>query len=400
MGQSSASKSLNVQEFKPSQNLKTFAIGSVAIGVIAFAIALLQAPERAWASYLTSLVFVSGLSLGGFFFVAINHIAKAGWSASIRRLSEGFTAFLPIMLIASLVLLAGVKQLYPWANPEVVEGNYLIKAKTAYLNVGFMTIRLFVFGALMVFFARKIVGNSLAQDKSGDVQLTHDNVKWSVIWTPLFALSFSLFTVDLLMSLLPTWYSTIFGIYVFAGSFQAAIALLLLVMIYMKNQGFITGYYGDDHMHDVAKYLKGFSIFWAYIAFSQFMLIWYANIPEETEFFLMRAHGGWMALSIGILIFKFVVPFLALLPRGLKRNEGHVAAVATLVIITQYLDIYWLVYPNFNDHQLTFGFYEIGILLGFIGIFTLTLIRFYQSNSLVAVKDPRMHEALNHHVSY
>jgi hypothetical protein len=171
-------------------------------------------------------------------------------------------------------------------------------------------------------------------------------------------------------------------------------------MIYMKNKGFIIGYYGEDHMHDVAKYLKGFSIFWAYIAFSQFMLIWYANIPEETEFYLMRAHGGWMPLSIGILIFKFVVPFLALLPRGLKRNEGHVAAVSLLVILTQYLDMYWLVYPNFNDHHLTFGFYEIGILLGFIGVFVLALIRFYQKNGLVAVKDPRMHEALSHHVSY
>jgi len=266
MGKSSVHQALKVEEFKPSQNLKTFAVGSVAVGVIAFAIALLQSPERAWASYLTSFVFVTGISLGGFFFVAVNHIAKAGWSSSIRRLSEGFTAFLPMMLVASLVLLAGVKQLYPWANPEVVAENPLIKAKTAYLNVGFMTLRLFIFGVLMVFFARKIVGNSIAQDKTGDVQLTHDNVKWSVIWAPLFALSFSLFSVDLLMSLLPTWYSTIFGIYVFAGSFQASLALLLLVMIYMKNRGFITGYYGVYHIHDVAKYLKGFSIFWAYIA--------------------------------------------------------------------------------------------------------------------------------------
>lgn len=400
MGQSSSHVVTKVETFKASQNLKTFAMGAVAIGIIAFAVGLLKAPERAWASYLTSLVFISGISLGGLFFVAINYIVNAGWSVSIRRLSEGFTSFLPVMLVASLILAAGFKYLYPWADADFVAANPLVASKTGYLNVGFMIARILVFGLLMVFFARKIVSNSVAQDQSGDVKLTQKNVTLSVIWTPIFALSFTMFTFDLLMSLLPTWYSTIFGIYVFSGSFQAALALLLLVMIYMKNQGFITGYFTEDHIHDVAKYLKGFSIFWAYIAFSQFMLIWYANIPEETEFFLMRAHGGWISLSFGILIFKFVVPFLALLPRSFKRNEGHVAAVALLVILTQYLDMYWLVYPNFNDHVMTFGFYEAGILLGFIGIFLLGLIRFYQKNSLVAVKDPRMHEALNHHVSY
>lgn len=400
MGQSSSHAVTKVESFKASQNLKTFAIGAIAVGIIVFAVGLLKAPERAWASYLTALVFVSGISLCGLFFVAINYIANAGWSVSIRRLSEGFTSFLPVMLVASLVLAAGFKYLYPWADSEFVAANPIVAAKTGYLNVGFMMVRILVFGLLMVFFARKIVNNSVAQDQSGDVSLTHKNLKLSVIWMPLFALTFSMFSVDLLMSLLPTWYSTIFGIYVFSGSFQATLALLLLVMIYMKNQGFIAGYFTEDHIHDVAKYLKGFSIFWAYIAFSQFMLIWYANIPEETEFFLMRAHGGWISLSFGILIFKFVVPFLALLPRSFKRNEGHVAAVALLVILTQYLDMYWLVYPNFNDHVITFGVYEAGILLGFIGLFLLGLIRFYQKHSLVAVKDPRMHEALHHHVSY
>lgn len=400
MGQSSSHVVTKVETFKPSQNLKTFAMGAIAIGIIAFAVGLLKAPERAWASYLTALVFISGISLGGLFFIAINYIANAGWSVSIRRLCEGFTSFLPVMLVASLILAAGFKYLYPWADADFVAANPLVAAKTGYLNVGFMMARILVFGLLMVFFARKIVNNSVAQDQNGDVNLTHKNLTLSVIWTPIFALTFSMFCVDLLMSLLPTWYSTIFGIYVFSGSFQAALALLLLVMIYMKNQGFITGFYTEDHMHDVAKYLKGFSIFWAYIAFSQFMLIWYANIPEETEFFLMRAHGGWITLSFGLLIFKFIVPFLALLPRSFKRNEGHVAAVALLVIVTQYVDMYWLVYPNFNDHAMTFGFYEVGILLGFVGIFLLGLIRFYQKKGLVAVKDPRMHEALNHHVSY
>jgi len=181
---------------------------------------------------------------------------------------------------------------------------------------------------------------------------------------------------------------------------QSSFAFLILMMIYLRRQGFVQGYYTDDHMHDVAKYLKGFTIFWAYIAFSQFMLIWYANIPEETEFYLMRAQNGWMGISMALLIFKFVVPFLALLPRGWKRNENHLIVVSILILVMQYLDIHWLVYPNFNDNHFTLGFYEIALLAGFMGLFLMAMMRFFQKNSLVAIKDPRINEALNNHVTY
>jgi len=263
-----------------------------------------------------------------------------------------------------------------------------------------MTLRLIVFGALAIIFAKLMVGNSLKQDQNGDESLTTKNTALGVAYTLIFAITFSIFSVDLLMSLLPTWYSTIYGVYTFAGSIQSTFALLILIMLYMKNKGFITGYVTIEHVHDVAKFLKGFTVFWAYIAFSQFMLIWYANIPEETEFYLMRAQGGWMVISMSLLILKFIVPFLALLPRGAKRNEGHLVLVCALVLIMQYVDIYWLVYPTFFDNHVVFGFYEVALLAGFVGIFMLTVMKFYQTHSLVAIKDPRMHESVNHHVSY
>ncbi|MCS6837539.1 MAG: molybdopterin oxidoreductase [Bdellovibrionaceae bacterium] len=391
---------LKMQPFKASQGLKTVVVASIALGIFTLAIGWLQSPQRTWFSFLTAFVFVVGLSSGGFFFVAIQHIAKAGWSTSIRRIGESVTSFFPCILIGSLVLLGGIKELYPWARSEVVASNPVIAAKTGYLNVPFFIVRALLFSLIMIFFGKKIVGNSLLQDQSGDEQLTHKNLTYSVVWVLLFALSFSFFTVDLLMSLLPTWYSTIFAIYVFSGSVQSALAFILLMMLYLKNRGYIEGYYGADHMHDMAKYLKGFSIFWAYIAFSQFMLIWYANIPEETEFFLMRAYGPWAFYSILLLILKFVVPFLVLLPRGSKRSESVVAAISVLVIISQYMDIYWLVYPNYNYQQIVFGFYEIGILAGVFGIFILGLVRFFEKHPLVALKDPRLHEALEHHVTY
>lgn len=391
---------LHCGKFEPSQLLKTIAAACIAIGVIGFIVGLLKDQERLWTSYLVAFFFVATLSLGGMFFTAIQHVAKAGWSASIRRLSEGMTSFLPVIVIGSLILIAGIKKLYPWADPEVIANSPLLQAKTAYLNTGFLVLRLMIFSLGMYFFGRKIVGNSLKQDVNGDEKLTTQNTAWSIAWVLFFAISFSLFSVDLLMSLLPTWYSTIFGIYCFSGLFQSSLACIILLMIFMKRQGLVTGYYTDDHLHDVAKFMKGFTVFWAYIAFSQFMLIWYANIPEETEFFLMRAEGGWMAISFGLLFFKFIIPFLALLPRWAKRNENWLILVCALLLVMQYLDIYWLVYPNFYEGHVTFGFYEVALLLLFAGIFLVTMMRFFQKNSLVALKDPRLHEAIHHHVTY
>ena len=391
---------LVAKKFEPSQAIKTASFALTALGILGFIIGLVKNQEQLWTSYLVAFFYVTCLGLGGMFFTAIQHIAKAGWSAGIRRLAEGMTSFFPVILIGGLVLFAGIKKPYPWANADFIANSPIVAAKTAYLNVPFMVVRLVVFALGMFFFGKKIVGNSLKQDQNGANELSHSNTAWSIGWVLFFAISFSLFSVDLLMSLLPTWYSTIFGIYCFAGLFQSSLAFLLLMMIYFKKTGMVQGYFGIDHIHDIAKFLKGFTVFWAYIAFSQFMLIWYANIPEETEFYLLRAEGAWLALSFGLLFFKFIIPFLSLLPRGVKRNEKMLVAICSLILVMQYLDIYWLVYPNFFEGHFTFGFYEISLLSLFLGIFLMLLMRFFKKHGLVAVKDPRMHESISHHVTY
>ena len=172
------------------------------------------------------------------------------------------------------------------------------------------------------------------------------------------------------------------------------------MVVWLKNSKWISGYVTVEHQHDVGKFLKGFTVFWAYIAFSQFMLIWYANIPEETEFYIMRSLNGWMSVSFALLIFRFIVPFMTLLPRGAKRSDSILVSVSVLVLVMQYVDIYWLVYPNFFEGILQFGFWEIGIFLGFMGLFLMTMMRFFTKNNMVAINDPRLHEALNHHVTF
>ncbi|UOF02314.1 molybdopterin oxidoreductase [Bdellovibrio reynosensis] len=391
---------LHVSKFEAPAKLKTLCFALIAIGLLTFVVGLMKNQERLWTSYLVAFFFFSAMALSGLFWVAINNTAKAGWSVTVRRFAEATSSFIPGILIGGLILLAGFKYLFPWANPEVIAHNPVIAAKTAYLNTGFFVVRLFIFAIGCLIFRWVIVGNSLKQDQTGDAHLTEKNVGPAVGFIAFFALAFSFFSVDLLMSLLPTWYSTIFGIYTFAGMFQAGMAFLSIVIVLMKKHGYVKGYVTDEHQHDVVKYLKGFSIFWAYIAFSQFMLMWYANIPEETEYYIMRAQGGWLGISALLVIFRFVVPFLALLPRGAKRSDSTVLAISTIVLIFQYVDIYWMVYPNFFDGHVTFGFWEIGIFAGFAGIFLLTIMAFWAKHSLVPLKDPRIHEAINHHVAY
>ena len=391
---------LHVSKFEAPAKLKTLSFALVAIGLLTFVIGLMKNPDRLWTSYLVAFFFFSCMGLSGLFWVAINNTAKAGWSVSIRRFAEATTSFIPFILVFGLILLLGFKKLFVWADPAVIATNPVVAAKTAYLNPTFFVIRLLIFVVGCMIFKWVIVGNSLKQDKSGDENLTHKNVAPAIGFIVFFALMFSFFSVDLLMSLLPTWYSTIFGIYCFSGLFQAGLAFLAITIVLMRRSGLIKGYVNVEHQHDVVKYLKGFSIFWAYIAFSQFMLMWYANLPEETEYYIMRSLGGWMSISVALLIFRFVVPFLALLPRDAKRSDTNVLLVSTLVLVMQYVDIYWMVYPNFFDGQVTFGFWEIGIFAGFAGVFLLCIMSFWSKNSLVPVKDPRMHEALNHHVAY
>ncbi|MGZ3748455.1 MAG: molybdopterin oxidoreductase, partial [Pseudobdellovibrionaceae bacterium] len=341
MAVSNHSQELHVGKFEASSKLKLMSYVFIAIGLITFALGLMKNQERVWAAYLVSFFFFSCVGLGGLFWTSLQNLVKAGWSVSIRRYAEGLTAYLPVMVVTSLILVLGLKYLYPWADHEKVAESALLQNKATFLNTTFLIIRLLVFGLGMLAFRQVIVGNSLKQDKTGDEQLSHKNVGYSIGFVLFFAITFSLFSVDMLMSLLPTWYSTIFGIYCFSGLFQALFAVLIPIVIFMRRAGFVKGYVTEEHLHDLAKFMKGFTVFWAYIAFSQFMLIWYANIPEETEYYIMRAQNGWMAISFALLIFRFIVPFLALLPKGLKRNENHLLVVSGLILVMQYVDIYW-----------------------------------------------------------
>ncbi len=391
---------VNPGKFELSNRGKTIFSVLSFLGLISFIIGLSTNKEQTWHAYLLSYFYFLSLGLGGVFFTAIQHVTKAGWSVTIRRFSEAMGAFLPFAAIGAVVLVFGAHDLYSWLDVEYVKKDPILAGKEAYLNQGFFIARLVVFFILWLLFARVIIGRSTKQDETGDKMLTAKNVGTSIAFVLVFALSYSLFSVDTLMSLEPHWFSTIFGVYAFAGLFQSSIAFMILVALYMMKKGHVKGLVTMEHVHDLGKFLKAFTVFWAYIAFSQFILIWYANLPEETIFYYHRSHGTWAVISLALIVFKFIVPFIALLPRWAKRTPGHLAAVCVLVMIMQYVDLYWLIYPNFNGEHASFGFIEVGLFMGFLGLFLFTTMGFLAKHKVIPVKDPRLQEALDHHVSY
>ncbi len=386
-----------LESYSMSKTTKTLIWVSIFIGVLSFFIGWRVNSERIWHSYLVSYWYFLSLSLGGLFFLAVNYVTSAKWMVSFRRIPESFTSYLPIAVVSTAVLLLGANELYSWLDPKVVETDALVKAKVAYLNRSFFSIRAIVFFALWLFFGWKLVNNSLKNDETGDSNLLRKNLGLSVAFILVFALSYSLWSVDALKSLDPHWFSTMWGVYTFSGLFQSMLAMMALFCIFLMSEGKFRNMVTVEHVHDIAKFMFAFTVFYAYIGFSQFMLIWYANLPEETMWFMHRAHGGWFYISIALVLFKFVVPFLALAPQPAKRNLSHVRNVAVLILATQYMDNYWIVYPQYREEPV-FGFWEVGIFLGFLGLFLLSVHKFLEKNNLVPIKDPRLEESAHHHV--
>ena len=386
--------------FEFSSKSKVTCLVMFLIGVFGFVVSLFSDAQRAWQAYLMAFFLVTSISLSSLFFLSLQHLTSAQWSVNIRRLFEALAAFIPYSILFMGILIIGAPEIYKWLDPNLVANDALIAHKAPYLNMTFFIIRSLVFFLGWFFFYKKLTDGSLKQDKTGEDSLIKKLVPYSVAFIIFFALSYSFLSVDLVMSLEPHWFSTIFGIYTFSGSMQAMFAATVLLMLYICKKDWYNGMVTLDHLHDVGKFLLGFTIFWAYIAYSQYMLIWYANIPEETIFFYHRSEGAWAVVSMSLLVFKFIVPFLLLLPRWAKRTPKYIAAVSVLVVLTQVLDLFWLIYPNFDEHHVHFAIPEITALVGFFGIYVFSVFSFLSKHSLIPLKDPRIKNSASHEVVY
>ena len=387
-----------------SSRMKRMLFGLVLIGLIAFAAALFTNPQRAWYSFLLNYFYFLCLGLAGVFFTALQHSTRSTWSVSVRRVAEGIAAYLPVAAILSVLLIIGAKFLYSWTFPTFAaehplhyEGEAAPGGRTAYLNLPMFSLRIGLFFLIWMAFALFMIHNSIRQDKTAEAGLSKKNIHLSIAFLPIFAITFTLASFDLIMSLEPRWYSTIFGVYCFAGLFQAGLAFITILVIKLRRQGPLAGVVNPAHLKDLGGLLFAFSVFMAYIGFSQFMLQWYANMPEETFFFLRRLDGNWLWLSLALPLFKFFVPFFGLLSQAAKRSEKRLLQVSILVLIGQWLDIYWMVVPVFKEAPALLSWAEVGIGLGFAGLFGLSLTWFYKRHPIIPVGDPRLSASINWH---
>jgi hypothetical protein len=384
------------KKFEWSGKFKGLWFAFITVGVASFLITLKIQPERAWANFLLEYWFWLCIGLAGVFFTALQYITGSYWSAPLRRVAEVFIAYLPVAVVLFFILLFGIHYLYEWSHAEIVANDPILNGKKIYLNIPFFTLRqilLFVFVGVL---GGWIIRNSLRQDANGNIKLTKLNARISAPFILFFGWLFSFAAFDLIMSLSPRWYSTIFGVYCWAGLFYSGLAMITLWVVLLKKKGHLDPFINENHLHDLGKLMFAFLVFWGYIAFSQFMLIWYANLPEETVYMLTRTQGAWKPVSIALMLGKFVIPFFLIICRPAKRNENYLLLMTVWFLGAQWLDVYWMVFPTFF-HQPIFGWMEIGIFLGFAGLFCLSVGSFLNRVSVVAIKDPSLIEGVQHH---
>lgn len=350
------------------------------------------APARFFHAYLVAYVFGLTLALGGLFFVLLHHTCRAGWSTAVRRLAEHVAGTLPLFALLFVPLAFGLEELYPWARPEAAN-DPLLAAKAGWLNPGFFYLRAAIYLAIWSLLGWWFRQRSLAQDASGDPAITRRLQTLSAPAMVVFGVTLTFAGFDWVMSLDPWWYSTIFGVYLFAGSVVAIFALLALLATALRRP--LDGVVSAEHLHDIGKLLFGFVVFWAYIAFSQFMLIWYGNIPEETLWYAHRLEHGWQPVSVALAVGHFVVPFFFLLPRDVKRRPATLAAGAAWLLVMHYLDLYWLVMPALADDG--FGLHPLDLLTlaGVLGLFVAALGLLMRRPALVPLRDPRLAESMS-----
>lgn len=354
-----------------------------------------ESRHQLWHSWLFGSLFVLSIALGGLFFVLVQHATQAGWSVVVRRIAEVVTATLPFLALLFLpMLLFGMHDLFHWTHEEAVAQDHLLAHKQPYLNVPFFLIRTVAYFAIWSALALWLGRMSRRQDETGDHELTRRMRRASAPGLILFAITVTFFAFDWLMSLNPHWYSTIFGLYFFAGSAMAFFAFLALVGIAGKRAGLLTEVLSDEHQHDIGKLLFAFVAFWAYMAFSQYLLIWYANLPEETGFFAERLAGSWRTTSIVLALGHFVVPFFFLLPRAVKRNAVALAAASVWLLFMHLLDLYWLVMPNLHPAGMVPTLLDAAAVIGCCGVFLAAFGGALKRQALVPLRDPRLPESL------
>lgn len=393
------------EKFQITPKAKRFALSLLIIGgVLSILGIILGAGDehfltRIMTNGLINAFFFFAIGLGALFFLALNYATEAGWYAVIKRIVESVALYLPygIGVLGGVLLLITVMKgahIYIWMDEEVVKEDHIIQGKSAYLNIAFFWIRALAYFAVYLIFLRGFRKRSLLEDEVGGTEIHFKNYRKGATFLVFFAVFSSTSAWDWLMSIDVHWFSTLFGWYTFAGMWVSAMVVIVLTIIYLKKLGYLPQI-NESHIHDVGKWIFAISFLWSYLWFSQYMLIWYANIGEEVAYYVMRTEN-FKVLYFGMFLINFIFPMLILMSRDAKRDSGILMFVGIIILLGHWLDVYIMVSAGSLGVNAQLGILELGMLLLMAGAFIMILLKNLTKAPLLPVHHPFLDESIHH----
>jgi len=394
-------------EFKIANRAKIVTLVLIIIGVVFTGIGIAMSSGD---HHFTTRVLVSGLSnsffffsigLGALFFLALQYATETGWYATVKRVIESVTGFLPIgagllILMLAVISVMDGAHIYTWMDADVVAHDEIIQGKGAYLNLGFFWLRTVVYIAIYLIFWRGFRKRSLEEDRVGGTDIHFKNYKKGALFLVFFAVFSSTSSWDWIMSIDVHWFSTLFGWYTFAGMWVSTMVVLIMLVLYLKKQGYLTKV-NESHIHDIGKWTFATSFLWSYLWFSQFMLIWYANIPEETTYYIARIEN-FKILYFGMFFINFAFPMLILMSRDAKRHAGILTFVGLIILAGHWVDVYLMFAGGSMGATAKIGLIEIGMALLLLGVFIRIVLTNLTKAPLMPVNHPFLDESMHHDI--
>ena len=366
------------------------------LGFVALAAGAFGHPDQFFRSYLPAFIFVFGLALGSLALLMLQHMTGGAWGLMIRRLLEAGARTLPLVALMFAPLVLGLSRLFIWANPEVVAHDAVLQQKALYLNRGFFLVRAVIYFAVWIVMTRALSRWSAAQDARPRGE---DDRRFRLLSGPglvVYGVTVTFASVDWIMSLDPHWFSTIFGMLTMVGQALSTLAFAIAVLAACSHDEPFRDRLNVAHLHDLGKLLFALVMLWAYLAFSQFLIIWAGNLPEEIPWFIERLRGGWQYVALVIVLGHFALPFLLLLSRDVKKNPSALAAMAILILVMRFVDTYWLIVPAFPHEGMPIHWMDLAAIVGVGGIWLAAFFRLLGTRGRLPMNDPNFEDAVAH----
>jgi hypothetical protein len=374
--------------------VQRIALGVGVVGLGLLALGYSTSHEHFFRAYLIAFVFWTGVALGSLAWSMIHHLSGGAWGVVTRRVFEASSRTVPFMALLFLPIALGMQELYIWARPEVVAADKILQFKAPYLNVSFFFVRAAVYFVIWTILAYTLSAWSLQQDRAYDEKRAVRMARLSGGGLVLYALTIFFMSIDWMMSVDPYWYSTIYGILFMGGQGLSAMAFTIAVVVLLARTAPMSTIIGPNHLHDMGKLLLAFVMLWAYFQFSQFLIIWSGNLPEEIPWYLIRMKGAWGWVSVLLIVGHFALPYLLLLNRDLKRTGATVAAIAALIIAMRFVDLFWLLGPEHGKELLSVHWLDFVAPIAVGGIWVALFLWQLGTRSLIPINEPTLQEAI------